>query len=249
MNNALSTTTVTHSLIRYFIKNRSIKRNKFSFFPNGADTSFLKPKSSDLSLINKFNLENKIVFSYVGTHSSYQGLETIVKAAKYLIDNDDIVILMIGNGSERDKLIEMAKNMELKNIYFKQSPFSEMDSLMSITYASIVTLRDVPSARRMRLSKAIPPISCGVPVLYAGYGETLDILLKYDAGLAVKPEDPKDLATKILNFSKVPEKRLQMSKNCRQLALKQFNWKNIINNWQDQIQDINDGREPFIENF
>ena len=57
-------------------------------------------------------------FSYVGTHSSYQGLETIVKAAKYLIDNDDIVILMIGNGSERDKLIEMAKNMELKNIYF-----------------------------------------------------------------------------------------------------------------------------------
>ena len=32
-------------LVASFIKNRSIKRNKFSFFPNGADTSFLKPKA------------------------------------------------------------------------------------------------------------------------------------------------------------------------------------------------------------
>ena len=47
----------------------------------------------------------------------------------------------------------------------------------------------------------------------------------------------------------MPEKRLRMSENCRDLALKHFNWKNIINNWQDQIYDIKHDREPFIENF
>ena len=154
---------------------------------------------------------------------------------------------MVGRGSEREKLIKLAEDLDLKNIQFCQSPFSEMDKLMSITYASIVTLRDVPSARRMRLSKAIPPISCGVPVLYAGYGETLEILLKNNAGVFVEPENPRNLAEKIIEIADNPHKRNQMSENCRELALNQFSWKNIIRNWQLQITSINNEETPLIE--
>tara|TARA_B100000073_G_C23733413_1_gene571530 strand:+ start:974 stop:2242 length:1269 start_codon:yes stop_codon:yes gene_type:complete len=246
MKNSFSVTTVTHSFIRYFIKYRSISESIMSFLPNGADTKFLKPIESNSQLRNKFNLENKIIFSYVGTHSSYQGLETIIYAAKILMSSDNIAILMIGKGSERGKLKELAKKLKINNVHFFQSPYDEMDKLMSITYASIVTLRDVPSARRMRLSKAIPPISCGVPVLYAGYGETLDILLKYKAGIAVEPENPDDLAKKIIKLAYDKDLRAEMSRNCRTLAKENFDWKTIINNWQNQITNISKNENPKI---
>ena len=84
MRNSLSTTTVTHSFMRHFSKHRSVDIRKISFFPNGADIDFLKPISRDIVLLKKFKLEKKIVFSYVGTHAPYQGLETILHAAKLL---------------------------------------------------------------------------------------------------------------------------------------------------------------------
>ena len=139
---------------------------------------------------------------------------------------------MVGKGPERERLKKMAKNMNLENIFFHQSPYSEMDRLMSITYASIITLRDLPIARKMRLSKAVPPLSCGVPVLYSGYGETLDILLNHNAGISVKPENPMDLANKIIYIADHPKKEKNngpkcsyiiigtffMEKNCKKLA-------------------------------
>ena len=146
MKKSFSVTTVTHSFMRYFSDQRDIDINKITFLPNGADTDFLKPMGKDNFLIKKFGLENKIIFSYVGTHSSYQGLETIIHSAKLLVHQPDIAILMIGRGSEREKLKQLAKELELNNIYFFQSPYHEMAKLMSITYASIVTLRNVPIA-------------------------------------------------------------------------------------------------------
>ena len=249
MKRSLSITTVTHAFIKHFSEERNILLQKFSFLPNGADVDFLKPISKDFELIKKFKVENKIIFSYVGTHAPYQGLDTIIYAAKLLVDRTDIVILMIGNGPERKKLKELAKNMKLNNIYFLQSPYSEMPSLMSITYASIVTLRDMPISRKMRLSKAIPPLACGVPVLYAGYGETLDLLIKYKSGISVKPENPKDLALKIIFLANNPDLRNELGLNSRKLSLSQFSWEKIITDWQKQISAIKKNEDPIIENF
>ena len=249
MRNSLSTTTVTHSFMRHFSKYRSVDIRKISFFPNGADIDFLKPISRDIVLLKKFKLEKKIVFSYVGTHAPYQGLETILHAAKLLNQRRDIAILMVGKGPERERLKKIAKNMNLENIFFHQSPYSEMDRLMSITYASIITLRDLPIARKMRLSKAVPPLSCGVPVLYSGYGETLDILLNHNAGISVKPENPMDLANKIIYIADHPKKRKTMGQNARTLSLEHFSWKRIVKNWQKQISSIKNGEDPYVEGF
>src|SRR6185503_18084666 len=138
------------------------------FLPNGADTDVLRPRPYDEELASRFGIAGRRVFTYAGTHAHYQGLEVIVEAAKLLAHRPDIVIVMVGQGPVRPKLIAMARDAGLTNILFHDSPFEEMPRLMSISYASLVTLRDMPAARKMRLSKAIPPLACGVPVIYAG---------------------------------------------------------------------------------
>tara|TARA_Y100001970_G_C14253323_1_gene873376 strand:- start:2724 stop:4010 length:1287 start_codon:yes stop_codon:yes gene_type:complete len=244
MENALSVTTVTYAFIDHFINNRNISPNKMSFLPNGANTDILRPLKKDKELIKKFQLDGKKIFTFAGTHAPYQGLETIVYAAEILKDRNDIAILLVGKGPVREILISKSKSMGLDNIHFQNSPFDEMPSLMSITYASLVVLRDLPMTRKMRLSKTIPPISCGVPVIYAGYGETAEILKNDKAGMIINPEDPNELAKAIIKIADDYSLRKEMSKNGRKLALRDFSWINIVESWLLQINAIQNGDDP-----
>jgi colanic acid biosynthesis glycosyl transferase WcaI len=244
MENALSVTTVTHAFIKHFIKHRGIAPSKMSFLPNGADTDILRPLNKDENLLNRFQLNDKKIFTFAGTHAPYQGLETIVYAAEILRDRDDIAILMVGKGPVRNTLILKAKSIGLNNIHFQDSPFNEMPILMSITYASLVVLRDLPMTRKMRLSKTIPPISCGVPVIYGGFGETADILKNNNAGIVTDPEDSNKLAAAIIKIADDLNLRKEMSKNCRKLALRDFSWRNIVESWLLQIKAIQQGENP-----
>ena len=249
MNQALSVTTVTHGFIKHFISELGIKPEKMSFMPNGADTNLLKPQKRDAKFKQEMGVEGRIVFTYAGTHAPYQGLETIIHAASYLRLRSDICILIVGDGPERENIMDLAARLKLENVHFAKSPFSEMEKLMSITYASIVVLRALEISKMMRLSKTIPPLSCGVPVLFSGWGETADIIDEYDAGIVCSPEDPKQLADSIEYLADHPEVREQMSLAACQLAETEFDWGNIVNDWVRQINDISDGKEPNIKNL
>ena len=77
---------------------------------------------------------------------------------------------------------------------FIDSPFNEMRSLMSISYASLVLLRNNPTTKKQRLSKVIPPLACGVPVIFSGHGESADLICEYNCGITIEPENAKLLA-------------------------------------------------------
>lgn len=244
MREALSVTTVTHAFIEHFVAHRGIPAEKMSFLPNGADTERLYPAPRDADYARRMGVGARKVFTFAGTHAPYQGLEVIVQAAAHLRHRSDLVILMVGKGPVRSKLIEMVRTAGLTNVLFKESPFEEMQQLMSITYASLITLRDQPTARKMRLSKVIPPLACGVPVIYAGHGESAAILSQEGCGVCVPPEQPALLAAAIEALADDPERRAEMGRRGRALAEREFSWQRIVASWVGQIEAIMDGRTP-----
>ncbi len=246
MRQALSVTTVTHAFVRHFIEQRGIPPKAMSFLPNGADTDTLRPLPFDAGYARELGIGARKVFTYAGTHAHYQGLEVILEAAKRLQDRQDIVILMVGNGPVRQKLLEQARMERLENILFRDSPFEEMPRLMSLTYASLVVLKNIPASTKMRLSKAIPPLACGVPLIYAGLGEAADIVQREDCGLVVQPERPEELAAAIRELADAPERRDQMGRRGRALAEREFSWKLIVGDWLRQIRCIQNGADPEI---
>ncbi len=238
MRQALSTTTVTQAFIEHFIEHRQIPRNRMTFLPNGADTDALRPLPYDEALAARLGVEGKTVFTYAGTHAHYQGLEVIVEAAKRLAHRRDIAIVMVGKGPMREPLMAMAREAGLTNLLFRDSPFDETARLMSITHASLVTMRDMPAARKMRLSKAIPPLACGVPVIYSGAGETPEILVREGCGVQVAAEDPDRLAAAIEHLADDADERRRMSAAARALAEREFSWRMLVGNWLDQIAPL-----------
>jgi len=132
--------------------------------------------------------------------------------------------------------MEMAKEYRLGNIVFGQSPFQEMAQLMSITYASLVVMKDIPAAEKMRLSKTFPPLACGVPVIYSGRGESAEMVANHHCGLVVSPETPSELAAAIEHLADSPTERQAMGQRGAELVQRELSWSSIIENWLAQLQ-------------
>jgi glycosyltransferase involved in cell wall biosynthesis len=226
--------TVTHRFREHF-QGRGVPPGQTTFLPNGADTDFLRPQPANQPLLESWGLHGKKVFVYVGTHAFYHGLEVLVDAATLLKARSDIAFLMIGDGPERARMIQMCKDRSLPNVVFGESPYEEMDRLYSIAYASVATLRRMAVAKDMRLSKVFPSLSCGVPVIYSGIGEAAELLEANKCGIAVEPEQPARLAETIGQLADDPTRRASMGAAGRAFVEKEYSWSTIVERWLQEI--------------
>jgi glycosyltransferase involved in cell wall biosynthesis len=87
----------------------------------------------------------------------------------------------------------------------------------------------------MRLAKVFPALSCGVPVVFSGLGETPELLEAHGAGIAVQPEQPAALARAIEELADDPGRRDAMGRAGRELAEARFSWRVIVDRWLNEI--------------
>jgi glycosyltransferase involved in cell wall biosynthesis len=238
MKQALCVSTVTEAFIEHFAANRGVPKSRITFLPNGAHIEVLRPMPPDAEYARTLGVGGKTVFTYAGTHAPYHGLEIILEAAERLRDREDIVLLMVGNGPIRKDLEIKAAQRNLSNLIFRDAPFAEMPKLMSITCAAIATISDMEAATKMRLSKVVPPISCGRPVIYVGKGESARLLREHHCGAVVESGCADDFAATIRRLADSPETCRLMGENGRKLAETEFSWRLIISRWMEQLRAV-----------
>lgn len=229
--------TVTHEFIKFFNQQRKIQIKKLTFLPNGADTKSLKPLPPDEKMIERFGVANKKVFIYAGTHAHYHRLDTIIEAAELIRNHDDIRIVMVGEGPERQHIIELAKKKDLENVIFGKAPFEETQQLFSIATAALVVLRDAPVSKRMRLAKTFPPMACAKPVIFSGEGESADLITGNNCGLVVKPENARELADAMVELAENRNKAEGLGKNALHFISTELDWTQIVKNWLNQLAE------------
>jgi colanic acid biosynthesis glycosyl transferase WcaI len=239
MRQSLSVSTVTRAFIAYFHEVYGIPLEKLSYLPNGADIDLLRPQPYDAQLAAALGVAGRKVFTFAGTYAPYQGLEVIIEAATRLRHRTDLVFVMVGDGPVRQPLTEEVAKRGLENVIFKDTiPMEEMPALMSISWASLVVLRKLQIATKMRLAKAVPPLACGVPLIFAGWGETAELVAREDVGLVLEPENAGALADAIQRLADDPALRQAMAARARALAEREFSWAFIVENWMQELQAI-----------
>lgn len=226
--------TVTEGFIRHFTE-KGIPREQMTFLPNGVDTDFLCPMPPFEAFLEKWKLRGKKVFLYAGTLTYYQDLLSILSAAERLKSVPDIVFLIAGKGPMKAELERLKEEKKLDNVLMTHLPFEEMPKLYSISYASLVLFKNLPFTDISRPSKIFPSLSCGVPVIFAGRGETAKILEEEKCGLVLEPENPEKLAETIKLFARQDQKRTEMGRFGRCFVEKRYQWPTLIKDWLNQL--------------
>lgn len=215
---------------------RGIPAKKIAFLPNGVNLELFRPLPPDQEFKEKLGLQDKFVLVYTGTMGYAQGLESVLEAANLLRSEPQYHFLFLGDGTEKPKLEEMAKEMKLPNVQFLGfQPVTDMPRYLSLAAGSIIPLKKLKLFEGARPSKMFPAMGCAVPVIYSGEGEAVDLVREAGAGLTVEPENPSEMAQAIRSLYKLNDRGKSMGENGRRYVEEHYSWDSIVSQWLKEL--------------
>jgi colanic acid biosynthesis glycosyl transferase WcaI len=174
---------------------------------NGVDLAlFTKAGDAEEAAFRaEHGLTGKFVAAYVGTHGMAHRLETVLDAADTLRAREDIVFVLVGDGSERQRLVDEAARRGLTNVrILGQQPKAMMPVIWSATGAALVLLRRLDAYLSVIPSKMFEAMALACPMVLGVEGEAKGILEAGGAGLAITPENADELAAAVLRLADDP---------------------------------------------
>lgn len=197
-------------------------RVKTFHLSNGVDVRKFRPDIANSDARQKMQGEDKVVALYAGLHGIAQGLEQLIDAAERVKNNSNIHFCLIGDGPEKDRLVEEAERQRLDNMTFLEPvPAAEIPGLVASADISLITLKMyIPGAVPSKLYEAM---AAGRPIVLVAVGEAASIVERYNAGIAIKPGDIDALVQALLTLSADAGHREELGTNGRRAAERYFN--------------------------
>ena len=191
--------------------------------PNACDYNFFQIIDPQFSL--PVWAVNKKIFIYTGSLGLMDDCMQILKGIE-LVKNEEIVFVFIGEGKERFTLEEYVKNKGIKNTYFLGLiPKTAVRSWLQYASAAFVTFKNIPVLQTSSPNKMFDAFAAGVPIIQSTQGWIKALVQDENCGLSVDPQEPTEMHDAIIKMFTESETRSKMSKNCRRLAMLDFNRK------------------------
>lgn len=228
---------LTEGIGEVLVREKNVPVQKVLFLPNGVDTKFFKPLPYDAELARELGLAGKKTIVYAGTMGYAHGLEVSLMAMDLVRETTpDVVLLFIGGGSEKERLMRLAGELGLRNVLFMDPrPPEFIARLYSIAYAGLASARNLPLFKGARSSKMFPVMACGKPVVYRGDGEGPRLVEEARAGLVARSEEPGELAAAICKLVQNPDLANELGQNGRNYVENNFSWRVLVRNWLAQL--------------
>lgn len=128
-----------------------------------------------------------------------------------LLGREDIIILLIGEGQQREELEELAKKDNVHN-FIRLGLMSKylLVSYIQNAFVSLVPLKGSPILDTSSPNKFFESLAAGIPVIQNTQGWMKDFLQEYGVGLTLDPNDPKQLAKALIQMKDNTEETRQM---------------------------------------
>lgn len=210
------------------------------WLPNGAELN-----NFDSNLQSNWRTEmgfakDDFIFLYAGILGHAQGLEVILKAADLLKEQAKIKFVLLGSGPEKEKLLEVKKQLKLENVHFLETvPKSKIVAVLAGVDAGIIPLRNIELFRGAIPSKIFELLAMKKPILLGVEGEAKELFIeKGKCGLAFEPENATDLADKVLYLSGNPLLISELGSNGYEYVKNNFSRKQIADRFCDLLTDF-----------
>lgn len=211
------------------------ERRKIRYFPNWSDEVGVVESDSNEVMPAGFN----VVFA--GNLGRAQGLETILAAAEKTRAMTDLNWVILGDGSERIPMQELAEKMGLERTvrFLGRKPASTMPYYFGNAGALLVTLRDEKIFSLTVPSKIQAYLAAGRPILAAIDGEGARIIELAKAGFAAPALDAESLANNALRlYSMSITDRAEMGQNGRKFYESHFQRDRLISNLESWMREF-----------
>jgi glycosyltransferase involved in cell wall biosynthesis len=207
--------------------------------PNGVDAELFSPGEPDPVDVEAVGLaEGEQLVLYAGTHGYVHGLDVLLDAAEAL-QHLPVRFLLVGDGSERDRLIAEAERRGLDRVSFWEPvPLERVASLLRLATIGVACVRPGDTYRTIRSAKMFPIMSSGTPVIYSGDDEGSGIVERSGAGIRTPAGDAPALVAALERLLADPAERAELGRAGREHVLATSTWEAIVGRWLEAIDRI-----------
>jgi glycosyltransferase involved in cell wall biosynthesis len=221
------------------IEARGVPAHLIRVVPNGCDMDIFA--SNTVPWRPEFIANEKMLAVFTGTHGVANGLDAVLAAAQELQrrGRDDIAILLVGDGKEKQRLQAKSEAMALQNLHF-HAPMSKrkLASLLAGADLGLQILANVPAFYfGTSPNKFFDYLAAGLPVLTNYPGWVANLVNEARAGFAVAPEDDAAFATALEAAADDREAMRAMGCNARSLARSKFDREKLGEDWVQWVVD------------
>jgi len=225
--------------IRDGIIRRGITQKKVVLSTNSVNVDFFNKKIDTSGIRKEIGINKEFVVLYAGNHGISNALETVIEAAKELKNERNILFLMVGEGEEKSKLIQLSRRYGLENVKFiAAQPKSRIPEVFAVANASIVPLKNVPVYEGALPNKLLDSMASATPVILATGKEARQIIMDSKGGLCVEPENPIQLAQAVLQLAKDKKVAVEMGKNAQHYAFENYSHEKLAKQLEEKLLNV-----------
>jgi glycosyltransferase involved in cell wall biosynthesis len=180
------------------------------------------------------------VVGYAGIIGHAQGLEIVIHAANDLKNNPNLIFLIVGNGPEKEKLVQLSKDLTLTNTRFVESvPRNQMPDVIAACDCYVTPLRKNDLFLGAIPSKIFEPLYYKKPVIIGVNGEAKQLFVEDGkCALHFEPENKEQLVHQIQVLITDPILYKQLGENGRNYVLAHFNRQKLAEQFWQKLQTL-----------
>jgi len=242
---------VTPPFKDHLIRHWHVPAEKISIVENGVETDLFSPAPSAGAIREELahqdiNADGRFLVCYIGTMGMAHGLETLIAAAEELQTAlPNCLLLLIGEGADKQRIVELAAARRLANVKFLgEQPRQRIPSLLSAADACLVMLRNNELFKTVIPTKLLEYMACARPVIVAVDGQARKIVEDARAGLFVPPADSQALAQAICALAINADQRRSMGWNGRQYIVANLSRERTAREYVAVLECVTGTKEP-----
>jgi glycosyltransferase involved in cell wall biosynthesis len=232
---------VTDSFARIW-REQGVDPGKIRVVKNGVDLGMFRPDIDGTAMRQRWGTQDRFVVGYIGTIGMAHGLGTLLDVAERLRDRDDVAFVLVGEGAERARLEQQARDRGLHRVQFVgERPRAEIPAILAATDLAVVMLRDTPLFQTVLPSKLFEIMGCARPVLLAVGGEARRLAESAGCGYIAPPEDPRAMADAVLHALEHPDDARARGLSGRRFVEQHFDRNALADRYLDELLAIAGG--------
>ncbi|WP_308164072.1 glycosyltransferase family 4 protein [Nonomuraea sediminis] len=217
------------------IVDRGVPREKIFLAPNAVDDSLLTAQYDGETFRRNFGIEpGEVVVGSVSSIVGYEGFATLLNAAAIMRDQGAPVrVLIVGDGAERDNLLELVKELKLSTAILpgRVGPEEALQAQSAIDIFACPR-EDLRVCRLVTPLKPVEAMALGKPVVLSDLPALSELVGSDGAGMLVPPGDPAEFAKALAGLREDPETRRVMGEAGRAEVAAKRTWSRVAETYR-----------------
>jgi glycosyltransferase involved in cell wall biosynthesis len=226
--------------MRERLERKGAPPERLRVIPNWVDSDVLTPQPRDNEWAREHGLAGRFVVMHSGNVGYAQNLDALVRAATFLRDLDRLTIAIVGEGSRRAPLTELAELLETESVFFlPYQPREVLPQSLSSADVHVVGLARGLSGYVVP-SRLYGIMAVGRPVIVAAdaSSETAQLVARVGCGVALPPGRPELLAEEIRRAHDGVHDLDEMGRRGREYVTEEADRRVAVRRYRELLLDV-----------